>query len=494
MSEINKIKSDEIVALAHGQAVVEARQILDGEAKVLSVTATCYVRPSEVFAGEARYAGRVRFDCLVVSGGEVKCISTVSEFSDKIASPKIGIGINPVITPEVVNCEARADGGTLNMTAVVDTTLRAAVHCDCDCMTEPEAGIYAEKREIEFGSVVDEPTETLYITDSIEGAKVGEIMYAVSRAVVSNAECAPDEVKVSGSVYTTVIARGQDGMLAAHKAVTPFVKSISAPGAQSGDTVYCSVAVSETTATYVDDGSDCRIELSITLAADATVVRNSTVTAVADVFSADCELETTTAETTLCKYEPQTTVTDSVDGQVALDDSRPAADNVLCVTNTFCILSKAEAGDRKTDVEGLVGGDIIYYNAEGNSTETVAFRLPFSMPIALAAAAETVDMTATVTDVNVKVRRESVFDVKADVAFTARFSSCKHVALVQSVKRGAEIVRPDATVIVHVAGEGETLWQAARALGCSPEKVTAQNPAHSAPYSGGERLVNFCKK
>lgn len=494
MSEINKIKSDEIVTLARGQAVVEARKILDGETKVLSVTATCYVRPSEVFAGEARYAGRVRFDCLVYTDGATKCISTVSEFSDKITSPKIGIGLNPIITPEIVNCEARADGGTLKMTAVVDTTLRAAVHCDCDCMGDPESGIYSEKCSVEYSTVVVEPTDTLYITDSIEGAKLAEILYSSSCAVVTGAECGADEIKLSGAVYTDVIARSADGMPAAFRAVTPFVKSMSAPGADSGDTAYCAVSVSETTATYADDGTESRIELSITLTADATVVRAATTEAVTDVFCADSELETSTVEATVCKYEPQTTVTDSVDGQVALDASRPAADNVLCVTNTFCTLSKAEIADRKTNVEGLVGGDIVYYNAENNAVESIACRLPFSIPLGIQVDADTVDITATVTDVTVKVRRESVFDVKADVAFTARFSSRKTKTLVRSVKRGAEIVRPEATVIVHVAGEGETLWQAARALGCSPEKVTAQNSEFTAPYSGGERLVNFCKK
>lgn len=494
MSEINKIKSDEIVALARGQAVVEARQILDGEAKVLSVTAACYVRPSEVFAGEARYAGRVRFDCLVYADGTTKCVSTVSEFSDKIASPKIGIGINPVLTPEIVNCEARADGGTLKMTAVVDTTLRAAVHCDCDCMAEPETGIYAEKCEVEYSTVVAEPTETLYITDSIQNVKLAEIMFASSSAVVTNVECAADEVKISGGVYTTVAAKSADGMPVSFRAVTPFAKSIAAPGADGGDTAFCSACVSETAASFVDDASDSRIELSITLAADATVVRNATAHAVADVFCADCELETSTVEATLCKYEPQTTIIDAVDGQVALDDTRPAADNVLCVTNTFCTLSKAEATDRKLNVEGLVGGDIVYYNAESNATEAIAFRLPFSMPLGIQSASDEVDVTATVTDVTVKVRRESVFDVKADVAFTARFSSRKTATLVQSAKRGEPIARPDATVIVHVASPGESLWQAARALGCSPELVTAQNASFAAPYSGGERLVNFCKK
>ena len=58
MPENNKIKSDEICAIARGQAVVEARQMLDGDCRVLSAAAVADVRPSEVL--RAKRAMRAR--------------------------------------------------------------------------------------------------------------------------------------------------------------------------------------------------------------------------------------------------------------------------------------------------------------------------------------------------------------------------------------------------------------------------------------------------
>ena len=493
MPETNKIKSDEIKLIARGQAVVEARQMLDKECKVLSCTATADVRPSEVFAGEARYAGKVRFDCLLLCEGRVECVSAVADFSDKITSSSIGVGLNAVITPEVVNCEAQIADGALKLVAVVDTELSAALHCDCECLAEPEQGVYVERRELKYSTVVGEQTEMIYLTDALTGIKASEVLCNTSRAVITKAECGVDDVKLTGTAYTTVLTRTEDGLVCSHKIVTPFVKSIAVPGALPEAVAFASACVTESTATFVADPDGDRIELALTVKADVTVAVQNKADAVVDVFCAENETECVNADVTVCELEPLVTVTDTVDGQITLDPSKLAADNVLCITNTFCQITSAKIEDKRVFAEGLVGGDIVYYNAENNMTDCIAFRLPFSMPLAVHTEAQTVSLAAVVTDVTVKIRRESVFDVKAEVAFTAKLCSTGTFTLVQSVKLGDEIARPDATFIVHIAKPGETLWQAAKALCCAPDKVDMQNEAR-APYSGGERLVGFCTR
>ena len=496
MPENNKIKSDEICAIARGQAVVEARQMLDGDCRVLSAAAVADVRPSEVFAGEARYAGKVKFDCLLLCEDGIRAVGAVADFSDKITSSAISSGLNPFIAAEIANVEATIDGGTLKLVAVVDTNLTAAVHCDCECLSEPEQGIYVERRSIGYCTVVAEQSETLYLTDSVSNVKLGdkiEILCATSRAVITSAECGVDDVKLTGAVYTAVVARGADGLACSFKQVTPIVKSVSVPGALPDAIAYADVCVTETVATSVSDPEGDRIDLALTLRADITVAVPNKTDVVCDVFCADNELETTASEVRVCLPEPQITVTDTVDGQISLDPSKLAADNVLCIEGAFCQIGSAKIESGRVNVEGLVGGDIVYYNAENNKTDSISFRLPFSMPLAVHTEAKSVSLCATVTDVTVKIRRESVFDVKAEVAFTARLYSCDTVSLVQSVKRGEAIARPDATFIVHIAKPGETLWQAAKALCCSPDRVLEQNDI-SAPYSGGEKLINFCTR
>lgn len=494
MSENNYVKSDKFAPVASGQAVVEARQMLEQDCKVLSVSATASVRPSEVFAGEARYAGKVRFDCLVLCDNRVECMSVVAEFSDKIAAPAICAGMNVVLMPETVNTEASLEGKTLKLVAVVDVKLCATSHSECNIMTVPDNGVFAEKKTIDYCTVRAETSEVVYITDSLANVKATEILCTCARATVTAMECADNEVKVSGTVYTDVIVRSDDGLISSCRIVTPYAKSLSALGASADSLALASVAVTESAATLAVEPDCSTVELSVTVLIDATVIGCGKTDAIVDVFCADNEIETSSAEMTVCSVEPQTTVTDTIDGQITLEKDRLAADNVLCVTNTFCQIAGARAEDKRVYADGLAGGDIIYYNAEKNAVDSIAFRLPFSMPLSVHTEACDVSVSAVLIDVSVRVRRESVFDVKAEAAFTVRQSSQKSVSVVESVKLGEPIARPNATVIVHIAKKGETLWQAAKALCCSPDRVTEQNSACAAPYSGGERLINFCNK
>lgn len=484
------IKSDEIVWIARGQAVVEARTPINGECKVLSVSASAVTTPSEVFAGEARYVGKVTFDCLVFVDGAVNSVTSVAEFSDKITSPDITAGTAVTLVPDIVNVEATIDGGTLKAVAVVDTAAVAVVDNEYLCIAQPDDGIYAEKRTISYSTACAEESETLYVTDSVGATRIKDIMFSTARAIVTNADATEGEIKVSGAVYTFAVVKTDDDSVSSVRIVTPFVKSVAAP-VHDGDTAFAVAHVTDSSATLI--AGENRIEIAATVRLNTTALTAVTCDVVTDVFCADNEIQTTDVTAKCVTVEPLCTVIDTVDGQVPIEADRLAADNVLCVTGTFCTLTSAKIDDRRVNVEGLVGGDIVYYNAEKNAADVLPFRLPFSMPLANHTDAEQVTAVATVTDVNVKIRRESVFDIKAEIAFTLMLSTASECECVSEVNKGEPIARPDASVIIHIAKAGETLWQAAKALCCSPERVEQQNAA-TAPYSGGERLINFCNK
>lgn len=491
MSENINIKSDGIVSIARGQAVVEAKSPVEQECKILSASAWAVTTPGEIFAGEIRYNGKVTFDCLVLADNNIECVTAVAEFSDKITAADITAGMIVTLVPEVINVEATMDGGNIKLVAVVDTAAMTVVSREYNCLSVPDEGIYAEKRDVEYVTVSAEQSETVYIADSTAVNKVNGVVSAVGRVAIGSAEAADGEIKVNGTLYTDVLLRSEDGAITTCRIVTPFAKSIAALGAAEGDTAYATAAVTDNSVTYIE--GENRIETSATVCINVIALSCRTVNAVVDVFCADNEIETKQITAVCRTTERFTAVTDTVDGQVPIAADKPAADNVVCVTGVTCTLSSVKIEDKRVIAEGLVGGDIVYYNAENNVCDSLAFRLPFSMPLSVHTDMTEVVATATVTDVAVRVRRESVFDIKAEVAFALRLSSEKECTFIENVKLGEPLPRPDASVIIHIAKPGETLWQAAKSLCCSPENVERQN-ACTAPYAGGERLVNFCKR
>lgn len=490
MPEYINIKSDKLVILARGQAVVEASRPLEKNAAVLSVSAAAFVTPGEVFAGEARYLGRVKFDCLLSVDDRIECVSAIAEFSDKITAPAIETGMSVALLPEVINAEASAENGNLKMTAVVDTDAVAAVSRACDCLKTPDDGVYVERRAISYSSASERVTETAYMTDTVALSKASEILCSSSRAVVSSAQCFDGEIKVAGSVYTYIVLRADDTVTSV-KAVTPFTKSLSALGVSEGDIALAVCSADETTVTLAEDGSAADIVITLSITAIAFSRRECEI--VSDAFCADYETECERASVSCGCPQPLLTVTDSVDGQIPLPEKKPAADSVSAISGAKAELSSVTLDGGRPTAEGVVCGDIVYYNAEKNATFTLPFRIPFSISLSAHLAGDGIYALCSVTDISVRIRRESVFDIKAEMAFTlfaSENSECEYIA---GVKLGEEIRKPDASVIVHIAKAGESLWQAAKALGCSPERVAEQNAA-AAPYAGGERLINFCNK
>lgn len=483
------IKSDELACVARGQAVVEARQPIEGAFRVLSAAATAVATPSEIFAQEARYVGRVTFDFIIATDDRIECVSTVAEFSDKITSPAISAGSAITLVPEVINVETATEGGGIKAVAVVDVKAYAVVKREYNCLAKPDDGIFADTRTIDYCSVAAEQTETAYVTDSVAATKITDVMCAHSRAVVSSVDATETEIKVGGNIYTDIIARGDDGLPTTVRVITPFVKGVGVLGASSDSMGFAIANVTDQTATLGEDG---RIDLNVTMTLSVTAFVCNQAEIVTDVFCADTEIEPKLVDVKRTVVEPTVTVTDTIDGQIPLPGDKPAADNVLCVTGKFCTISSATV-DGRVNVEGLIGGDIVYYNAENNAVDCIAFRLPFSLPLSVHTDATEVDVTADITDIAVRVRRESVFDIKAEAAFTLRMYSELECGVVESVVCGEPIPRPDASVIIHIAKKGESLWQAAKALCCSPDRVTAQNDAQ-APFEGGERLINFCNR
>ena len=128
--------------VASAQAVTEARLLpAPGTviARVLSITATSKVGASEVFAGEARYGGRVDFTVLFVDvDGKNHSITHSAEFSDKIESPLVTADMKADFTSEVLDTDVvNVSSGEIKLAAVVEIRLDADESVEIRSLSAP---------------------------------------------------------------------------------------------------------------------------------------------------------------------------------------------------------------------------------------------------------------------------------------------------------------------------------------------------------------------
>lgn len=484
--------------IASAQTVAEARLLpAPGTviARVLSITAETKVGASEVFAGEARYGGRVDFTVLFVDvDGKNHTVAHSAEFSDKIESPRIGAGMQSSFSGEVLDTDVvNVSSSEIKLAAVVEIRLDADESEEIKCLVGGGTGIYGNSEEIEYSVFRASGTGTANLSSTIADVKATDILMSEYRAIVTTRTAGVDSVTINGLIIGDILGETEDGLAVSYRTEIPFSEEFPADGARQGDLVIARACVVGAPRIEADeDGSAIISDYELTIS--YAVYGDGKTEVVSDVFSATNELMVTSESATVCKPRLNATVTDRVEGSVTLEVNMPIADNILGMTAAKVTVSNAVAeADDEMLVEGVVGGNVIYYCAEANSENSVAVELPFSLKVAVPGLRENdeVYVCAEVVAVTLKIRRGNEIDVRADVAFEIYAAGSSTKCVITDLSEGEARIIPSSAISVHVARPGETLWDVAKATGSTPELVMLQNPDLELPLKGGERVLVY---
>ena len=489
------VKTDSRIYLGAVQTVVEARLLPPAGtiiARVLTIVSDVKSEPSEAFAGEVRFAGKIKFKVLFV-GDEGKCHETeyVSDFSDKLQSDSITADVRPIVSSDVLDVDVTGvSGGEIKLAAVVETKVWADENREIKYLGSADA--YVEESETAYCRLVARGKSSAEYAAAIENVKLRSIMFAEHKIVVSERSAGADSVRASGVIISDICGETEDGLIASYRVETPFSEEWGADGASVGDAVFVRACVSGKE-NLAADGETYAVDLNYEIAFDYSVYAPDRVTLVCDLFSSDRELIVGSESAPVNIAKGGYTITDRVEGNVTLEVNMPLADNILAATGTRLTVTNLLASDDEVLIEGIVSGSVIYYSAEDNVTSGALVELPFSITSRLDGARTGDELCGrgTVTSTSLKIRRGNEIDIKADIAVEIESVRPENVTVITSVEEGETIVKPTAAFSIHVTKKGETLWEVSKALGATPETIIGQNQGLTQPFEGGERIVVY---
>lgn len=479
---MNEIKTEAIVKVGEGQAVVAGRLTHSGGIiRILSATATCAVAPSEAFAGEVRYSGIVNFKCIALAESGCVAINGSSEFSDRINVDGSVVGAQLSCKVADVNVETVTDS-EIRIAAVVDVNAYGNACAIAENVSSCDEDVCVKRVPLDYAALKCCKNDNVTVTDSCDVKAVEVVSYSASVAV-EKAYSAVDSINVEGKVYCFAVLATSDGLLTCVRLATPFVKEIAAAGVLEGDVVIANTCLASTACQF-ESGDPSKINFEYAIIIDACAYHTERAELISDAFCTANKLVLTSGETTVKKNCPIIVLDDVAEGNVALDGDRAAADTVLASPVKSVDVARVVVGDKLT-VEGVVCGDIIYHNAEKNEIHSVPFELPFAFDFQGEWCGEC-EVVPTVTDVSIKVRRESIFDVKVSLNFAVSCVEIKTVSCLTKLERG-EANGIAGGVRVHIARSGESVWDAAKSMGVRPEELDGAPET----YNGGERILVY---
>lgn len=493
--EITKLEA--LRRLCSSQAVVEAK-ILPASgttiARVLSIATDCSVSPSEVFAGEARYNGRVCFKMIYVdSAGLNHSMDYNADFTDKIACELIHAGLKPMLSANILDTDiVSVSEREIKLACVMEISIDAVIAENANILTRGGENVYTHDDKIDYTRLVCECGETFTVSDTMKDVKCANILLSEPKMIINRIKCGLDNIVAEGKIICDVCGETDDGMIISYQQVTNFIQEMSAPSAKDSCFAVGSAMLSSYKVVMESNSESNAVLFDYQVNFFGKVFLEDTCSPVVDAFSASHELLQAGESIKIYKNKMCASFSDRVDGSVTLDINMPIADNVLAVTGAKLNIASALSKQGKIMFEGAASCNIIYFSSDTNSKNSVAVELPFSFGVnAGVNEGDEIAAKGIITKVNTKIRRGNEIDIKAEIEIEAMASSVETKYVITELKLGEERALPTSAFSIHIAKCGETLWDVAKALGITPEMVLNQNPKLTLPLSGGERVIAY---
>ena len=120
----------------------------------------------------------------------------------------------------------------------------------------------------------------------------------------------------------------------------------------------------------------------------------------------------------------------------------------------------------------------------------VRIALPFAFPVRCdrAHAGDAAEVTCCCQGVSVR-RRGGGIEAECSLRLFCTLTSSQESEYVSDLSVGEEVRKERGAVEVFFAAAGDTLWEIAKKMQCSPEALKESCPGMEFPLSGSERIV-----
>ena len=491
-----RLKCEQNRCLAKTQTVVEGRLTPPHAisiSKVHTLTADSVIGSREVFTGEARYSGMVTFKAFILDGeGKGRALECNADFSGKIESELITSASVVDINARLLGVEVTAvSSGEIRVGALFEITAWALESKEIECLDCETEGVETKKGSVIRGERVAKERAEFALSNTFEDNSMVESLLVSHRALVLSAKAGVDCVRAEGVIVTEIIGVRADGLIAQKRVETEFSEEFSALGCSLGDTVSANAEVS--CEQISEEGEGVILTFNYALSLSCEVYARSTAEVVLDCFSHNRELLVKSEEARFTAVKKGELLLEKIDGVIALKSDMPLVDSILASPTSIVTVTNSWCDSGEVTVEGIISGNIIYYSAESNSTNSLSVELPFSKTLTIEGAekSDSAVVDAKVRSVAVKIRRGNEIEVKSEVLFSVLLSQEQSCSLVCSIEEGEAREDTEGVLRAHIVGNGEGLWEICKLFGASEEEVKKQNSSLSFPIKKGDLIKIF---
>ncbi|MDR3263783.1 MAG: DUF3794 domain-containing protein [Clostridiales bacterium] len=490
-----EIKTQYKKLVASSQVMVDFNvESKDGKriTKILSIVTDPKVTAVDALNGECVINGRVNYKILYLNeDNEIVSLDYFSDYKDKISAKEVLPNSRLTVNTDIVDITINEDG-IISISLVIENNVYAITQEALPVLKAVPDNYFDERRTITVQNYADTVKSLAEVVEeaSADGT-VGRILMFDTTAIIDKVSAGNGIITVEGTLFANVLYTYSDGNYENKQITVPFTEEQPAP---AGTTLQvfseAEIKTSKVVLAGTEDNNIIRIEAAIEIA--STVIANLEEEVVADVFSITHEINTHTEKLVADKYYDSVSFGENVGGTINLEDNMPAINNILGYLGARNNIASLKSSADKAVVEGILSLTVLYRDSE-ETVNSVGVEIPYSVNIKDSAIFGdfTLEGKGKAGIINVKRRRDRELEVLAELHFNIRAYGKDTAQVISEVEELEAKAVNGSAVSIYNTGEGETLWDIAKALSCTPDAVLQQNEDLVFPVKNPGRVMLY---
>ena len=481
-----QIKCDKIVNVASNQFYENKELSLEGAKKVISVQAFARTNSSQSGNGEIKidYSLSIRAVYLTEDGLVEKRESRY-ELNNAIRA-NINVGDFSLINTSVIGVEHH---GLERLKVRVMLEQKGFFVKSTEVLPLDDESL-AYKKESKKASEIMPMNSTEIVLGAEEKVKerVGEILSADATIILKKVSCATDICEIDGkvNVYYTYLNGGE---IFGQVLSFPFQHELLVEGIREGDVVRLEAIPTLVTLNVEELDEGAEVSAQVLSEVRGCYERSVEIEYPVDAYSKDFEVALHTADMTIDENACSMRSNERFSASLDLDEVKDALE-VVSIGAPWVGACNLNLG-QSLSVDGVVCAEVILKRESGEYTRIFA-EIPYTFDLG-----DNLNCTGSlfanvvVSSFNAKVRFGATLEVSGELQVEINGREEKVATYLVSSEVLGERVKNDAVISLYLVGEGETLFDCAKALQSDEEELLALNPDLDLPLKAGDKVLLY---
>ena len=492
----NKIKIDGKRSLIKKQVVVGCNispQEQQGIKKILGVEGVGRVLSLEAMVGEAKLNGVVNFKVLYLDNdNDLHSLDYMAEFSESVSGEEILPQSKLQAAANVIDITVSATDSQVKISSVTELAIDDLHSEEISALIDIDDSCLKQIKDIKIQNLMGSGEGTFDVSEEFEtNTNIDKILLFDAGAVISDVKCGIDNVLVTGEIVTDITYKGSSGIVTKCFSM-PYSEEVTVNGAFSGQKVSAHSEIVDSKIILSGNENNNLIKAQVQLNIKVNTFEDKQVEVVADIYSADNELEVTNTAKEISYYNGCKFYNEKINGTANLDVQMAPIKDIITTSASRNVLTNLVSSNGAFTAEGIVSGAVIYEDDDGE-INSVQVELPYSLELKSddIALGDDIKGRAVVSNIYARAKRDREIEAIAELKFYIEIYSKGSLSVIENIEVGEEKIAPKNAISVYLAEKGEKMWDIAKALNMKPEEILKQNPDIEEPLQENKPICIF---